>query len=162
MCKKFYLLCLWVLSVLWLWTCSIVSAQAPADFDYGANLYNNGSNNNTSNIWINTIGTTHDQGWGLIQIIKNAINRVLWMLSLIALILCLRWWFQIVTAWADDNKQKKWISVLKHAAIWLVIIWLAWFVVTIVFWLLRWVTNWASVWSVTAWWTQSTTINTTN
>ena len=109
---------------------------------------------NSSEIYdvnINTLGTNQWNTNGrLIDVIKNAINRVLWMLSLIALILCLWWWFQIVTAAWDEWKQKKWMSVLKHAAIWLVIIWLSWFVVTIIFWLLRGVTGWWTWWN--NWW----------
>lgn len=138
MWKKIWL-ALCGVSILWLWTIGIVNATGWSINDYTANLYNNNVTN--TNVWIDTIWTNADQWWSLIQIIKNAINRILWMLSLIALVLCLRWWFQIVTAWWDDGKQKKWISVLKHAAIWLAVIWLAWFIVTIIFWLLRWVTG---------------------
>ena len=79
-------------------------------------------------IWINTIWTWENKNWTLIDVIKNFINRVLGILSLIALVLCLWWWFQIVTAAWDEWKQKKWMSVL--------------FVVTIIFWILRGVTWW--------------------
>ena len=145
MWKKIWLALCWV-SILWLWFFAVTSATSGDTSsweieEYTSNLYSTNINWwEAVNIGINTIWTDQDRWWSLIQVIKNAINRVLWMLSLIALVLCLRWWFQIVTAWWDDGKQKKWISVLKHAAIWLAVIWLAWFIVTIVFWLLRWVT----------------------
>jgi hypothetical protein len=105
------------------------------------NMYTiTGNDTEVAAVNISTLGTNENKNWSLIDVIKNAINWVLWMLSLIALILCLWWWFQIVTAAWDEWKQKKWMSVLKHAAIWLVVIWLSWFVVTIVFRLLRGVT----------------------
>lgn len=137
----FWLLLFGVLS---LWGYSLVSASGSTIGSYEANMFLHPETADTTTIWIDTLGTTWDRWWGLIQVIKNAINWVLWILSLIALVLCLWWWFQIVTAAWDDGKQKKWVSVLKHAAIWLVVIWLSWFIVTIVFWLLRGVT-WAGV-----------------
>ena len=137
--KKTFLY-LWLLFSAFVGTVSIAQWTGSTDLNvYSTNLFNENSTNET-NIWISTIWTNQDQRWSLIQIIKNAINWVLWMLALIALVLCLWWWFQIVTAAWDEWKQKKWLSVLKHAAIWLVVIWLSWFVVTIIFRLLRGVT----------------------
>ena len=135
---------LWLFSLVlaWVWTYWVVNAQWWSIDSYTANMYTTPGDADTTTIWINTLWTTWDRWGWLIQVIKNAINWVLGMLSLIALVLCLWWWFQIVTAAWDEWKQKKWMSVLKHAAIWLVIIWLSWFVVTIIFWILRWVT-WA-------------------
>ena len=144
MLKK-VLLSLGMLSILWAFWYGITNAAwdgADAEINaQTANLFTQQDSVNATNIWIATIGTTKDRWWSLIQIIKNAINWVLGMLSLVALVLCLWWWFQIVTAAWDEWKQKKWVSVLKHAAIWLVVIWLSWFVVTIIFRLLRWVTT---------------------
>jgi len=85
---------------------------------------------------VNTIWTSSAQDWwesSILDTIKNAINRVLWMLSLVALVLCLWWWFQMLTAGGDESKVKSWTKVLKHAAIWLAIIGLAWLVVSFVF-----------------------------
>lgn len=69
----------------------------------------------------------------LLNIIKTVINWILWLLSLLALILCLRWWFQMLTAWWDDGKVKKWFKVLKNAAIWLAVIWFSRIAVSFVF-----------------------------
>jgi hypothetical protein len=139
---KKILLWLFSLVVAWVGTYWVVNAQGWSIDSYTANMYTTPSDADTTTIWINTLWTTWDRWGWLIQVIKNAINWVLGMLSLVALVLCLWWWFQIVTAAWDEWKQKKWMSVLKHAAIWLVIIWLSWFVVTIIFWILRGVT-WA-------------------
>jgi len=134
MIKKF-LLSLWLL-----WFASlpmIWQVNAQSIDDYTTNLYEN--NNTTTNIGIQVIWTEEDQGWRLIDVIKRAINRVLWMLALVTLILCLRGWFQMVTAGWKDDKVKTWGKILKNAAIWLVVIWLSWFIVTIIFWIIRWV-----------------------
>ena len=136
--KKTFLY-LWLLFSAFVGTVSIVQWTWTDINSYSTNLFNENTTDDT-HIWISTIWTSQDQWWSLIQIIKNVINWVLWMLALIALVLCLWWWFQIVTAAWDEWKQKKWLSVLKHAAIWLVVIWLSWFVVTIIFRLLRGVT----------------------
>ena len=69
----------------------------------------------------------------LIQTVQKTINRVLWILWLIALILCLWWGFQMLTAAGDDGKVKTWTKILKHAAIWLVVIWLSWILVSFIF-----------------------------
>lgn len=66
-------------------------------------------------------------------VIKKTINWVLTLLSAIALILCLRWWFQMLTAAGDESKVKTWTKVLKHAAIWLIIIWLSWIIIRFIF-----------------------------
>ena len=87
-------------------------------------------------VWhIGVVGTNHANATDakIIDTIKNAINRVLWMLSLVALVLCLWGWFQILTAGWDDSKVKTWTKILKNAAIWLAIIWLAWLLVAFVF-----------------------------
>lgn len=86
--------------------------------------------------WVNTIWTSNTQEGGdarIIDTIRNAINWILWMLSLIALVLCLRWGFQMLTAAWDESKVKTWTKVLKHAAIWLAIIWLSWLLVSFIF-----------------------------
>ena len=80
-----------------------------------------------------TSNINQDNGGELIDIIKRVINRVLWLLSLVALILCLRWWFQMLTAAGDDGKVKTWTKILKNAAIWLVVIWLSWLLVSLIF-----------------------------
>jgi len=87
----------------------------------------------------NQIETHNEAMWDTIQIIRNAVNRALWMLSLVALVYILIQGFIILTAAGDDNKQKKWIAGIKRA--WLAIIWigLSRFIVTFIFWIIRWV-----------------------
>lgn len=73
----------------------------------------------------------------IITTVKNFINRVLWILWLIALIILLWWWFQMLTASGDETKYKKWFTILKQAALWLAVIFLAWIFVTAIFWLIN-------------------------
>lgn len=138
---KKLLLSLWVAGMLCCGTLWIVNAQSSSNWSVWVWNWGNQWNWLTSNIdwpqWIDTIWTDGDQEWGLVQVIKNFINWVLWILALIVLVIVLVWWFQMVTASGNEEKYKKWFTILKHAGIWLVIIWLAWFLVTIIFWLLR-------------------------
>lgn len=77
----------------------------------------------------------------LIDVIKWIVNWVLGILSLVALIILLRWWFQMVTAAWDESKYKKWFTILKQAAIWIIFIWVSWFIVSLIFAVITWVTN---------------------
>jgi len=71
----------------------------------------------------------------LLVAVKKFVNWVLWLLALIALGVLLWWGFQMVTAAGDDNKYKKWFTILKQAGIWLVLIGLAWLIVSLFFYI---------------------------
>lgn len=90
--------------------------------------------------WIAVWWTWANQEQWLIQIIKNAINRVLWILGLIVLVLLLRGGFQMVTAAGDETKYKAWFKILKQAAMGLAFIAVSRFMVSIIFRLLGSVT----------------------
>jgi len=77
----------------------------------------------------------------LIGSIQTFVNRALGILWLIALIVLLYGGFQMVTAAGDEEKYKIWFTILKQAGIWLAFIGLAWFVVSIIFFLLNLVTT---------------------
>ena len=82
-----------------------------------------------------TAGTAEDaSSSSLLDTITNAVNWILGMLALIALIICLWGGFQMVTAAGDDGKYKKGMTILKQAAIGLVIIGVAWLFVSVIFW----------------------------
>ena len=89
----------------------------------------------TTCIWDNCIENTWSRQ--LIDVIISFVNRVLGLLWVIAVIICLIWWFQMVTASWDETKYKKWFTILKQAWIWLVVIWLAWIIVRVIFWLIQ-------------------------
>lgn len=82
------------------------------------------------------------QGNQLINVIKNVINWILGMLSLIVFILLLWWGFQMVTANWDDKKFSAGMTILKQAAIWLAFIAVSWLLVSMIFWVLSEVAKW--------------------
>lgn len=90
---------------------------------------------------IEVAGTEAGQGENFIQVAKNAINWVIGILALIALVLLLWWGFQMVTAAGDDKKYDAWFTILKQAAFGLIMIGVAWFVVSIIFFVINLVTN---------------------
>jgi len=69
----------------------------------------------------------------LLQSAITLVNRVMWMLSVVALVVLLIGWYRMITANWDEWKYKKGLSVLKQAAIWLIIVWLSWAIIRIVF-----------------------------
>lgn len=81
----------------------------------------------------------------LLTTIKNAVNWLMWILATIALVICLYWWFKMVTAAGDEKKYQDGLKVLKYAALWLAVVWIAWMVVSIIFWFIN-----------TLWWTGAT------
>ena len=77
----------------------------------------------------------------LIQTIKRFINRVLGILSLIALVILIRAGIKMLTAAWDDAKYKEWFKILKQVAFWLIFIWLARLMVSLIFWIIWLVTD---------------------
>ena len=73
----------------------------------------------------------------LIKTIQKAINWVLWMLSLIALALCLYGGFLMMTSGGDSKKYESGLNILKWAGIGLAVIALSWLVVSLIFYIIR-------------------------
>lgn len=60
--------------------------------------------------------------WYVLALIQIAINRLLWMLALVALIYMIYCGFLVLTAWFDEKKAstgKKWISTSAIALAWI-------------------------------------------
>lgn len=74
-------------------------------------------------------------------IIKNIINRALWLLGIVALIYLLVHWFIVLTAAWDESKYKKWIKWIKNAGIAIWWIWLSRFIVSFIFWIITNITD---------------------
>lgn len=143
--RKKLLLSLWVAWALWLGSLAIVNAQWVTSPTFDGDSSFAGSTTSPDAWWVNTLWNGQDQEWGLINVVKKFINWVLWILSLIVLVIVMVGWFQMVTASGNEEKYKKGFTILKHAGIWLVVIWLSWFIVTLVFWILRgstWTASW--------------------
>lgn len=108
-------------------------------------------------LWAGSLGITNAQNWMATQttdpafelwghsnitaawdskLLQNAIsfvNRMMGILSVVALVVLLIWWYRMITANWDEWKYKKWLTVLKQAAIWLIIIWLSWAIIRLIF-----------------------------
>ncbi len=123
---KKVLFSLWAIGLVWAGSLGMVNAQLiEQDTEY--------------NPWEHTTL----QNDTLIHTIKSFVNWILWLLSLIALVICLWWWFQMLMAAGDENKYKKWFTILKQAGLWLAIIWLAWLFVSLVFRIINKFSTWA-------------------
>ena len=83
------------------------------------------------------IGNTEGKNDAFVNVVKWATNRVLGILALIALLVLMYGGFQMVTAAWDEEKYKKGFTILKQAAIWLILIGIARFIISIIFWLVN-------------------------
>lgn len=93
-------------------------------------------------VWIATPWTNENRASdGFITVVKNGINRMIGILWLIALILLLWWGFQMVTSAGDQTKYEAWFKILKNAAFGLLMIWVAWFVVSLIFFVINLITT---------------------
>ncbi len=83
------------------------------------------------------VGSAANNGDALItNTIQTAINRILGILALIALLILMYAGFLMLTAAGDDEKYKKWFDILKQVALWLAFIGLAWLVVSMIFYVI--------------------------
>lgn len=73
----------------------------------------------------------------LLDIIKSVINRVLWICALIALILLLYGGVSMVLSWWNEEAYTQWFEIVKSAAIWIALIGVAWFIASLIFWLVN-------------------------
>ena len=124
--------------MMWLATIGSISGITLADDnDWAANVWF-WKAQGVSGIGVSwTDGTDGDaSSSNLLDTITNAVNWILGMLALIALIICLWGGFQMVTAAGDDGKYKKGMGILKQAAIGLVIIGVSWLFVSLIFWMI--------------------------
>jgi uncharacterized YccA/Bax inhibitor family protein len=65
------------------------------------------------------------------------VNWVLGILALIALLVVMYGGFQMVTSAGDEKKYGEGFTILKYAAIGLLLIGVAWFIVSGIFWLVN-------------------------
>jgi hypothetical protein len=90
--------------------------------------------------WVDANMTWAENDWLVSSVIQTAVNRVLGILALIALLILLYAGFLMLTAAGDDDRYNKWFTILKQVALWLVMIWLAWLIVSMIFYLIDFIT----------------------
>ncbi len=98
---------------------------------------------------INLIWTDSGQEDALVNVVRWYVNWILWILWLIALVMVMYWWFLMVTAAWDSEKYWKWFTILQQWAVWLILIGTAWFIISIVFWLVN--LTWTQAWPAWTW-----------
>lgn len=86
---------------------------------------------------IKTIWTEEWPSSSLLDTVSRTINWILWILATIALIIVIYAWFKMLTSWWDSKWYDSWLKTLKNAALWLVIIWLAWSIVSAIIWFIN-------------------------
>lgn len=131
---KKIVLSIWIFWVLWIGWFGLVNAAIP-DPEPNTNV-------DPANSWMpkqNTVYKINQRGinesWNN-YLLTNAIKLVDWVMSLLSvvtLVVLLIWGFKMITANWDDWKYKKWFTILKHAAIWLIIIWLSRAIIRLIF-----------------------------
>lgn len=82
---------------------------------------------------VNVIGQGAGQQDAFVNVVRWFINWTLGVLAFIALIILLYGGFLMVTAAGDEEKYKKWFTILRQAAIGLILIGIAWFVISLIF-----------------------------
>lgn len=63
-------------------------------------------------------------------VIKQWVNFALWFMALAAVIYFIYWWYMILTAGWDDGKVKKGKTILTNAWLWLIVVFIAYSVVS--------------------------------
>lgn len=111
---------------------TVIGAPAFAQFQSQQNQLLNPSAPSTTN-QIQVAGSESGKQDSFVNVIKGAINWMLGILALIALIILLYGGFLMVTASGDEDKYNKGFTILKHAAIGLIMIGVARFVISIIF-----------------------------
>lgn len=86
-------------------------------------------------------------GWDLVTDVTWIISKFAWFLMIIAIVLWIYGWFEIMSAAWDDKKVAKWKTIITQAVIWLIVIFLAssivQFVITTILWA-QWPSTWAT------------------
>ncbi len=91
--------------------------------------------------WTQLIWAEANQWDSFVNVVKGFINWALGILALLALIIVLWGGFKMVTASGNEEQYKSGFTIMKQAAMWLVIIGVAWFIVSLIFFVINLVAN---------------------
>ena len=90
-------------------------------------------NQNATTIWVAGADKWGQGDTWFISFVQSAVNWILAFLGLITIIILIWWGFQMVTAAGDDNKYKKWFTIVKQAVIGLILIGVSALIVNLIF-----------------------------
>ena len=90
-------------------------------------------NQNPTSIWVAGADKWGQGDTWFINFVQSAVNWILAFLGLITIIILIWWGFQMVTAAGDDNKYKKWFTIVKQAVIGLILIGVSALIVNLIF-----------------------------
>jgi len=127
-----------MISIVWL--CCVPSTHAQLDnIDNPLTAeWHSGGAQEVAVIGLNDASATDGwQGDALINVIKWWVNWILGILALIALLILIYGGLLMVTAAGSEDRYSKWWTILKQAAIGLIVIGVSWFIVSIIFWLIN-------------------------
>ena len=114
--------------IMFIWSCQMITF-AGGDFWFGMKHDNIKAREEIKIWWVD-----ENQEEKIIDLVKNFVNRTLGILALVALIFVLYGGLSMVIAAGDEEKYKKWWTILKTASLWLIFIGLAWFILSLIFW----------------------------
>lgn len=93
------------------------------------------------NIYNDQLSDTETSRDKTTRYIKWPINYVLGIVGLVALIYLIYHGFLTVTAWSNEEQQKKWLEGVKYGAIAIIGLGVAWFLLSLIFRLINIVTE---------------------
>lgn len=102
---------------------------------------NGNSANGVGVQWAWTLDNSGVGAGGIVTTVKKVINWALWLLALVALIIMLRWGFNMLTAAGDEKKYGTGMTIVKQAAIGLIFIGVSWLIVSAIFYVITTITT---------------------
>lgn len=114
-----------------------VGVSVTTAFDFSFWYQRNGTEAVKSIKNISVGGVDQDQKDNFLDVVKGIANWVFGILALIALIIVMYGGFLMLTSAGEDDKYTTWWSIMKSALIGLLIIGVAWFVVSGIIWLVQ-------------------------
>lgn len=81
------------------------------------------------------VGSWIETQWTASDYIQRILIYLLTFLKLFAIILIIYAWFVMLTSIGNEERFKKWKTIIIFTIIWLIIIYLAWPIVTFIIWI---------------------------
>lgn len=114
--------------------CSLIGLVSAVDTeDFGLGYQVNDPDEFAAVTEINIWGVEEHQDDTLLDVVKSVINRVLGILALICLILLIYGGILMITSAGNEDQYMKGRKILRSAAIGILLIGVAWFIISLIF-----------------------------